>query len=341
MNVVTNQNFFKDTRDQGQTTAQFSNSSSSQGAINIANDMAIGDRVARFNNPYIETKRFAALSSDAAYSYYDEYVSSVWANAFGGANIIGGNAGGLYGITLGIDRNINTNLLLGGYFTYADSTIKNGVSKQKANNFQLGLYSLIKFAQDWEVGTKVYAQLGRTDQYNTNILGVDSADFTRRFFGFNGSLGKVFHISNAFFLKPFGGINYYYSFTPKFTESGTILAKHVRSSTNNSVSLDAGLEFRQYFGANSYIYFTPKLEQYIINNGDDYVARFAGSTSVFRIASQDKKKTYGQLTLGGNINMNDNLSFSIGGGLKQILTGKANSTNETYLSGNMGLKYKF
>ncbi|AWI35079.1 hypothetical protein CDV25_05315 [Helicobacter apodemus] len=333
--------FFKDTRTQGQVATQTSNASSQLGAINVANDMAIGDRIARFNNPYIETKRFAALSSDAAYSYYDAYKSSLWANAFGGLNIIGDNDGGLYGITAGIDRNINTNLLLGGYFTYANSTLKSIINKQQSNNYQLGLYTLIKFAQDWEVGGKAYTQLSPIKQYDYNSLGTDSADFTRRLFGFNGSIGKVFQISNAFFIKPFGGVNYYYSFTPNYAQSGTPLAKKIRSLTNNALSLEAGLEARKYFGANSYLYITPKLEQYVVNNGDDYIARFAGSTSVFKISNDEKKKTYGQLTFGGNVYIKENLSLNIGGGIKQILVGKSNSTNETYLSINTGLKYKF
>ncbi|WP_233704078.1 autotransporter outer membrane beta-barrel domain-containing protein [Helicobacter mesocricetorum] len=344
LSVITNQNFFKDTREQAQTISQLSDTSSSQlGAINIANDVAIGDRIARFNNPHIETKRFAALSSDVAYSYYDEYVSSVWANVFGGANIIGGNTGGLYGLSIGVDRNISSNVLLGGYFTYADSTFKSKTTKQKTNNFQAGLYSLVKLTQDWEnweIRTKAYAQLSPTDQYSTNILGTDSADFTKKFFGINGSLGKVFQISNDFFVKPFAGMNYYYGFTPNYTESGTTLAKNVRSSTNNALSLDLGAELRKYFGSNSYLFITPKLEQYIIHTGSDYVARFAGSTSAFRIANNEKTKTYGQLVLGGNVNINQNLSLNIGGGLKQILAGKS-PTNETYLNGNIQLKYKF
>ena len=240
-----------------------------------------------------------------------------------------------------IDRNINTNLLLGGYFTYANSTLKSITNKQQSNNYQLGLYTLIKFAQDWEVGGKAYTQLSPTNQYDYNSLGTDSADFTRRLFGFNGSIGKVFQISNAFFIKPFGGVNYYYSFTPNYAQSGTALAKKIRSLTNNALSLEAGLEARQYFGANSYFYITPKLEQYVVNNGDDYIARFAGSTSVFKISNDEKKKTYGQLTFGGNVYIKENLSLNIGGGIKQILAGKSNSTNETYLSINTGLKYKF
>ena len=148
-------------------------------------------------------------------------------------------------------------------------------------------------------------------------------------------------MDNGFFLKPFGGVNYYYSHTPSYTERGTILAQSVESNTNNSVSLELGLEARKYFSSSSYLFVTPKIEQYIINNGDDYVGRFVGSSTSFSIAGEDKKKTYGQLVIGGNLEITDALSLNAGIGAKQILAGKVDSKNETYISGNVGIKYRF
>lgn len=98
----------------------------------------------------------------------------------------------------------------------------------------------------------------------------------------------MFDLSNGNLLKPFAGLNYYYSFTPSYTEKGTSLAQHVQSSTNNSVSIDAGLEYRKYFGSSSYLYVVPKVEQYIVNNGDDFVAKFVGSNTNFMIDGDDK-----------------------------------------------------
>ncbi|MEE6530785.1 LOG family protein, partial [Campylobacter coli] len=42
----------------------------------------------------------AALDSDMRPSYVNEYTNSVWANAFGGANIIDGDSGAMYGATV-------------------------------------------------------------------------------------------------------------------------------------------------------------------------------------------------------------------------------------------------
>ncbi|WDL75713.1 autotransporter outer membrane beta-barrel domain-containing protein [Helicobacter winghamensis] len=340
LGAITNTNFFKTTRDNAKSIANLSDSSSSAtNAINVSNDMAIGSRVARFNNPYGE--KLASVASDTgSYKYYDTYTASVWTNVFGGANIIDGESGGLYGISVGVDGNLTDNVLLGGYITYANATLEDNLVNQESDNFQFGAYSLIKLNPTWELNLRAYGQFGKTDQEVSTIAGANTADFTKRFFGLSANVGKVLDFGNSIFLKPFIGANYYFSYTPDYTESG-VLAQHVRASTNNSLSLEVGAEFRKYFNASSYLFVTPKIEQYVLNNGDDYVARFAGSNSAFSIAGTDKEKTYGQLTIGGNVELSDSWSFNAGIGAKQILAGEVDDKNETYLSGNVGLKYKF
>ena len=344
MQVITNQRFYKDTRDAARSATNFTDASSSaMTAVNVSNDMAIGSRIARANNPFqsLSKERFASIQSDAPYKYYETYNAAVWANAFGGANIIDGESGGVYGISVGADSNLTDNVLIGAYFTYANAELQDKLLKQDSDNFQLGIYSQIKIAPTWELNLKAYGQLGKTDQDVTSIAGINTSDFDQKFFGLSANVGKVFDFSNSWFVKPFAGVNYYYSYTPDYTERGSILAQSVQSNTNNSVSLEAGLESRKYFSESSYLFITPKIEQYVINNGDDYVGRFAGSTTSFRIASAEKKKTYGQLIVGGNIAINDSLSLNAGIGAKQILAGKVDSKNETYINGNIGLKYRF
>lgn len=340
LNVITHNRFFRDTRDAGRSASTFSNASTSAlSVMNVSNDMALGGRIAKANNPY--SQKLAAIGSDAAYPYYENYTASVWANAFGGANIIDGNNGGVYGITLGVDGNVTDNFLLGAYFTYADSDLKDDLLKQESDNFQIGLYSLIKLPQDWEIGLKGFGQFGSIDQYRHNgAAGTSTADFDSKFFGLSGNVGKVIGFENGLYLKPFVGLNYYYSTIDDYTESGTF-GQHVHSMSNNSFSADIGLELRKYFSNNSYIYATPKIEQYLVNNGDDYVARFAGSDTTYTIAGDDKKRTYGQLVLGANIEVTEALALQLGVGAKQILANKVDDKNETYLSGNLGLKYKF
>lgn len=54
-----------------------------------------------------------------------------------------------------------------------------------------------------------------------------------------------------------------------------------------------------------------------------------------------RKKTYGQIIVGGNVDFTNQLSMNLGFGVKQILADKVDNKNETYLSGQVGLKYKF
>lgn len=351
--AITDSRFFKDVRDSSRDSINILNNGSSiNSAINISNDMSISKRVASINNPYNEV-RFANvlkssllanstnIASDAIYDYYgiSSYDNSVWANTFGGVNIIDGNSGGLYGISVGIDREFNDNLLVGVYATYANSNIKDKINEQKVNNYQIGLYSSYRF-DSYEINSKIYGQIGDTKQDISLAGNVNSANFNRKFVGFSSNIGKVFSVSSDLFLKPFVGANYYYSYTPNYTETGA-LSRKVRSNTNNSVSLELGLESRKYFSENSYLFISPKIEQYIINDGDDYTASFIGSNAAFSIKGSDKKKTYGQLIIGGNIALNDRLSLDAGVGAKQILAGKVDSKNETYLNGNIEVKYKF
>ncbi|VEJ06984.1 Vacuolating cytotoxin autotransporter precursor [Campylobacter lari] len=324
--------------------------SSVNSSIGVANDLAIGTRVAKLSNPYQDkalvekfaTTHIAALASDV-YNYYgnSSFNNSFWGNVFGGANIIDGDSGALYGFTLGADRKINDNALLGFYFTYADSTIKDGVMEQKSDNYQFGIYSLINPNDQWEINLRAYGQISPTDQSVVMLSDYSNADFDSKFFGLSANAGRIFNPnSSSLFIKPFAGINYYYAHTPSYKESG-MFAKEVQSMTNNSISLELGTEFRKYMSETSYLFITPKIEQYVMNNGDDYVAGFVGSSSNFIIKGNDKKKTYGQIIIGGNVDINEQFSLNAGIGAKQILAGKTDGKNETYVSGQVGFKYKF
>ncbi|MBX1886391.1 autotransporter domain-containing protein [Campylobacter peloridis] len=323
--------------------------SSVNSSIGVANDLAIGTRVAKLSNPYQDkalvekfaTTHIAALASDV-YNYYgnSSFNNSFWGNVFGGANIIDGDSGALYGFTLGADRKINDNALLGFYFTYADSTIKDGVMEQKSDNYQFGIYSLINPNDQWEINLRAYGQISPTDQSVVMLNDSNKADFDSKFFGLSANAGRIFNPNSSLFIKPFAGINYYYAHTPSYKESG-MFAKEVQSMTNNSISLELGAEFRKYMSETSYLFITPKIEQYVMNNGDDYVAGFVGSNSNFIIKGNDKKKTYGQIIIGGNVDINEQFSLNAGIGAKQILAGKTDNKNETYVSGQVGFKYKF
>ncbi|WP_274542483.1 autotransporter outer membrane beta-barrel domain-containing protein [Campylobacter jejuni] len=339
----------KDTDNTGKSVSNLNSASSAVNTtMNISNDVSIGSRVAMLNNPFgtyaskMNGLKFATLDSDMRPSYVNEYTNSVWANAFGGANIIDGDSGAMYGATVGVDKQANDNILWGAYFTYANAKIKDNNLEQKSDNFQLGMYSTINVAPQWELNLKAYAQVSPTKQDNIQTDGAYNSDYTSKFLGLSANAGRVFDFSdNTLFIKPFAGINYYFSYTPSHTENGAI-AKDIDSMKNNSVSVEVGAEFRKYMNENSYIFVTPKIEQFVINRGDDYTANLAINNAFFTsVEANNKKKTYGQIIVGGNIDFTNQLSMNLGFGAKQILAGKVDNKNETYLSGQVGLKYKF
>ncbi|WP_258107565.1 autotransporter outer membrane beta-barrel domain-containing protein [Campylobacter lari] len=321
-------------------------SSGINSTINVSNDVSIGSRVAMLNNPYgnyatkLSQIRFA--TNDYRGNYVDNYNNSIWGNVIGGANIIDGDSGALYGATIGMDRKVNDDVIIGAYFTYANAEIKDNLLTQKSDNFQFGAYSNIHISPKVEVNVKAYAQISPTDQdiINRGFNTTNSADFNRKFLGLSANMGYIFDFSNnTLFIKPFAGANYYYAHTPSYKENG-IAGKDVNSASNNSISLELGAEFRKYMSETSYLFITPKIEQYVMNNGDDFVASLNG-VALPSVKSDDKKKTYGQIIIGGNVDINEQFSLNAGVGAKQILAGKTDGKNETYVSGQVGFKYKF
>ncbi|CDG57413.1 hypothetical protein BN865_12110c [Campylobacter coli 76339] len=348
--IFSNDKAIDDIEKAGRSNAGNSALNSPVNAINISNEMTISNRLAKFSNPYSTIKlaslaweKFAAgegIASDSTFSYGARaYENNIWANVIGGANIIDSNSGSLYGVSVGYDRLIGEETILGAYLTYANSETKTSTIEQKSDNLQLGLYSRTLYNNS-EFDFKTYAQFGWTDQNRLIAQTINSSDFTRKFLGASGSYGYVFDIGNDLYIKPLAGLNLYYSLTPSYNENGPY-AQHVRSQSNFDASIEAGAEFRKYLSKESYIYATPKIEQYIITSGDHYTARFLGSPTSFTINGSDKKKTYGSLIVGGDVNIKNAWAFTFSAGIKHLLSGKANNESETYLSGNIGLKYQF
>ncbi len=348
--IFSNDKAIDDIEKAGRSNAGNSALNSPVNAINISNEMTISNRLAKFSNPYSTIKlaslaweKFAAgegIASDSTFSYGARaYENNIWANVIGGANIIDSNSGSLYGASVGYDCLIGEETILGAYLTYANSETKTSTIEQKSDNLQFGLYSRTLYNNS-EFDFKTYAQFGWTDQNRLIAQTINSSDFTRKFLGASGSYGYVFDIGNDLYIKPLAGLNLYYSLTPNYNENGPY-AQHVRSQSNFDASIEAGAEFRKYLSKESYIYATPKIEQYIITSGDHYTARFLGSPTSFTINGSDKKKTYGSLIVGGDVNIKNAWAFTFSAGVKHLLSGKVNNESETYLSGNIGLKYQF
>lgn len=324
-------------------------------AQNMQTQMAILERVSRFSNPF-QNIRYALNTAKASVedsaskndalsqalttnAYFRENLqNNFWANVFGGANIIGQNSGALYGINAGYDRALGVHFV-GGYISYAYSTIKDTNITQNSNNLQFGGYARLVFGKN-EVDIKAFGQVATTKQNRYVVSTQNEADFARGFVGVSGTYGYIFTPHKMFVAKPLIGLNLYYNHTPKYSEKGD-LALEINAINSVNMSLDFGADLRGYWNADSFFYITPKFEQYVLAKGGDFVSAFVGSPTTFSISSTPPLKTYFQVIVGTDIGVYQGLAITLSAGVKQIIAGKIQDKNETFVSGNVGVRYRF
>ena len=348
------QGIVADIKEGASSAANMSSSTSSViNTMNLSNDMAISGRIAQANNPYGNLAQgfagyeYAAVSGDLPLYYANNgYKNGFWANAIGGLNKVEGEGGTLVGLSLGFDRQLE-NTLVGFYLSYAMAGLNDKIVEQGADNIQVGVYTSFN-QRDIEVNVKAYGQVAVTETTAKRGAGEAEAKFTRLYGGVSANVGFIFALNNnKTFIKPYVGENYYYAHTPAYEESlQSDAALSVKSANNHALSFDVGVDLRQYFNENSFMYLTPSLERYVVNAGGDYTAGFIGSDTTFTIEGKSKTKTYGQVLVGGNIALSDKLNVNLGLGVKKILNGQIERANgdkvdEMYLSGNLGVKYRF
>lgn len=348
------QGIVADIKEGASSAANMSSSTSSViNTMNLSNDMAISGRIAQANNPYGNLAQgfagyeYAAVSGDLPLYYANNgYKNGFWANAIGGLNKVEGEGGTLVGLSLGFDKQLE-NTLVGFYLSYAMAGLNDKIVEQGADNIQVGVYTSFN-QRDIEVNVKAYGQVAVTETTAKRGEGEAEAKFTRLYGGVSANVGFIFALNNnKTFIKPYVGENYYYAHTPAYEESlQSDAALSVKSANNHALSFDVGVDLRQYFNENSFIYLTPSIERYVINAGGDYTAGFIGSDTTFTIEGKSKTKTYGQVLVGGNIALSDKLNVNLGLGVKKILNGQIERANgdkvdEMYLSGNLGVKYRF
>lgn len=322
-------------------------------AQNMQTQMAILERVVRFSNPFQNIRyalNTAKVSADSAgkndalsqtltkNAHRENLQNNFWANVFGGANIIGQNSGALYGVNAGYDRALGVHFV-GGYMSYAYSTIKDTNITQNSNNLQFGGYARLVFGKN-EVDIKAFGQVAITKQNRYVVSTQNEADFARGFVGVSGTYGYIFTPHKMFVAKPLIGLNLYCNHTPKYSEKGD-LALEINAINSVNMSLDFGADLRGYWNVDSFFYITPKFEQYVLAKGGDFVSSFVGSPTTFSISSTPLLKTYFQVIVGVDIGIYQGLAITLSAGVKQIITGKIQDKNETFVSGNVGVKYRF
>ena len=98
------------------------------------------------------------MAYDEAGRTYATFINNtdngLWANFFGGKNILNSSSASVLGGSLGFDKRISDDSLLGLYLTYADVNLNDKIINEEGKSYQLGLYYNKNFANNMELDLK-------------------------------------------------------------------------------------------------------------------------------------------------------------------------------------------
>lgn len=270
-------------------------------------------------------------------SFSPSLSNSLWANAFGGANLLGSEVGASYGLNLGYDKNLE-NALIGTYLSYEYATLKPSLLSLNAHNIKLGVYSRIQEGGN-EVDLELSSLLSIISQESTTkaLDSLSTANYLSSLTELKTTYGYAF-LEGDFKLKPLVGLALSFSYTPGFKEEGDII-KDFSSFNNFNTSLQAGLEFRANFSNKGFLYTLLSIEQDLYNSLDSL------SINSQSLPITQDLKTYAQVLLGGEIAISKDWNIALSLGAKQSIVGAKDAEdktiNETYISGSVGVGYRF
>ena len=263
--------------------------------------------------------------------------NSLWANVFGGANLLGSSVEANYGINLGYDKTFDSSLL-GAYLSYEYATLKPSTLSASSHNIKLGLYSRIeKERNEIDLELSTLLSIASAESKTQAIASVSKADFLSSLTELKATYGYAF-LEGEFRIKPLLGVGISYSYTPSFKQSGDI-ALSIESLQNFNADAQVGVEFRKSFLNQGFLYSTITIEQDLYNS--------LGSISYDSASLSLSKtlKTYAQVLIGGEISIAKDWNIALSLGAKQSIIGgkdyEGKSVSETYINGNLGVGYRF
>lgn len=285
----------------------------------------------------LDSKESVSFNQESVSSFSPNLSNSLWANAFGGANLLGGNLGASYGLNLGYDKNLE-NALVGTYLSYEYATLAPSLLTLNAHNIKLGVYSRIQEGGN-EIDVELSSLLSIISQESATkaLDSKSSADYLSSLTELKTTYGYAL-LEGDFKLKPLVGLALSFSYTPGFKEEGDII-KDFSSFNNFNTSLQAGLEFRANFSNKGFLYTLLSIEQDLYNSLDSL------SINSQSLPITQDLKTYAQVLLGGEMAISKDWNIVLSLGAKQSIVGSKDyedkTINETYISGSVGVGYRF
>lgn len=259
----------------------------------------------------------------------------LWGSVIGGYASADGSSA-IYGGSVGYDTFIGSNLILGGYATYAyvSNKSKQDISNN-SHNAQLGLYSRIILAKSNELDLFISHIMGFVHQnrdmkvFNTYK---QESDYVSQSSDIGLKYGYAFGIGDkpSFFIKPYVSGDFLINIMGNYKEKG--LSFEQKGQTNTQLNVGAGLEFRKYFKDGGFFFFTPGVDARVYDSQDNIVYKLGGQEIIKDIVK--KTEVYFVGMLGGEFKITQGL-FGFGS-----LGAKING-EESYFNGTLGVRYKF
>lgn len=246
----------------------------------------------------------------------------------------------IYGVIVSYDRMLD-DLLIGGYFSYADGESDKGVELD-SDLYEMGLYARY-YLQNNEFD--FMASYGKGDNDASFMMTAGAlgsmvnfkGSFDTDYYTLGATYGYRFNIDSFFSIKPFIGIDYFDvnqdGFIAKTNDNKlNLLQKFDDASYSNLVGK---IGFEMLYETNDLsLYVRPAVLRDLNKDADSVISNFVGAKARFTLDPNVDKKTSFLVDLGATYSLSKSLDIGLNLGTY------VNSDEEVY-SGQLGFKYKF
>lgn len=338
--------------------------------MKVIREIAVQNRMVRSSNPYTAQMELESIVSEIS-PYFENQKSSeqkdtqsvsheqthqvldtpapflfddriafrnnIWFSAITSTSKTSLDNSSLYGMSLGYEYMPIPNILFGIYGAYGYSTYKANTLKNSAHNLDLSAYVRLYYgASEFDVTLSYLHGFNQAQTQFSNSLD-QSFNFGTDSFDLNIRYGYIFKTPlKGFLLKPLANFTFYGVGLPTLIGEGSSNSIILNEQMQGGMEFGAGLEFRQYLSAFSYIYFLPSLEYNLYESKAESSVAFVGASNKMHYGLSRYGKWNFSLYAGGEGYINQAFSINVSAGYRGAL-----DTQEHNLGISAGLKYKF
>ncbi|GLP28420.1 vacuolating cytotoxin domain-containing protein [Helicobacter pylori] len=298
----------------------------------------------------LKNKRFAdaipnAMDVILKYSQRNRVKNNVWATGVGGASLINGGTGTLYGINVGYDRFIK-GVIVGGYAAYGYSGFHANITQSGSSNVNMGVYSRAFIKR-----SELTMSLNETWGYNKTfinsydpLLSIINQSYRYDTWTTDAKINYGYDFmfkDKSVIFKPQVGLAYYYiglSGLRGIMDDPIYNQFRANADPNKKsvLTINFALESRHYFNKNSYYFVIADVgRDLFINSMGDKMVRFIGNNTL-SYRDGGRYNTFASIITGGEIRLFKTFYVNAGIGARFGLDYK-----DINITGNIGMRYAF